>query len=204
MKNEIIKVKLLRDIKTDALLIYIRSVLEEILAKIDKNEYAINLGYAEFNEEIKENILSLLLKLQQSVLNANELKSIIVTEQNKRTNKRLLPDDEALILYYNTLVRQIENVLNDGEPWIPEQVIFALLSEWIIEEKKSTYFYPFLNDIDYLKLLGYYEQIAKEEPESDIKNNVLKMYDIASNMIKKLKNSKYKMNRRKSKQRVKK
>ncbi len=204
MKNEIIKVKLLRDIKTDALLIYIRSVLEEILAKIDKNEYTINLGYTEFNEEIKENIMFLLSKLQQSVLNANELKSIIVTEQKKRNNKRLLPDDEALILYYNTLVRQIESVLNDGEQWIPEQVIFALLSEWIIEEKKSTYFYPFLNEIDYLKLLGYYEQIAKEELENDIKNNVLKMYDIASDMIKKLKNSKYKMNKRKSKQRVKK
>lgn len=204
MKNEIIKVKLLRDIKTDALLIYIRSVLEEILVKIDNNEYCINLGYSEFNTEIKENILSLVTQLQQSVLNANELKSIIVAEQNKRTNKRLLPDDEALILYYNTLVRQIESVLSDGEPWIPEQVIFALLSEWIIEEKKSTYFYPFLNEIDYLKLLGYYEQIAKEELEKDIKKNVLKMYDIASDMIKKLKNSKYKMNKRKSKQRVKK
>ncbi len=174
MKNEIIKVKLLRDIKTDALLIYIRSVLEEILAKIDKNEYTINLGYTEFNEEIKENILFLLSKLQQSVLNANELKSIIVTEQKKRNNKRLLPDDEALILYYNTLVRQIESVLNDGEQWIPEQVIFALLSEWIIEEKKSTYFYPFLNEIDYLKLLGYYEQIAKEELENDIKKQCIK------------------------------
>jgi hypothetical protein len=125
-------------------------------------------------------------------------------EQNKRPNKRLLPDDEALILYYNTLVLQIESVLHEGEPWIPEQVIFALLSEWVIEESKSTYFYPFLNEIDYLKLLNYYEQIAKEEVETDIKSNVLKMYEIASSMIRKLKNCKYKMNRRKSKQRVKK
>lgn len=204
MKNDIIKVKLLREIKTDALLIYIRSVLEELIAKIEKNEYSINLGYSEFNEEIKKNILFLLAKLQQSVLNANELKEIISNEQLKRPNKRLLPDDEALILYYNTLVRQIETVLCDGQPWIPEQVIFALLSEWILEENKSTYFYPFLNEINYLKLLGFYEQIAKEEIETDIKANVLKMYDIASEMIKKLKNSKYKMNRRKSKQRVKK
>jgi hypothetical protein len=204
MKNDIIKVKLLREIKTDALLIYIRSVLEELIAKIEKNEYTINLGYSEFNEEIKKNILFLLAKLQQSVLNANELKEIISNEHLKRPNKRLLPDDEALILYYNTLVKQIETVLHDGQPWIPEQVIFALLSEWVVEENKSTYFYPFLNEINYLKLLGFYEQIAKEEIETDIKANVLKMYDIASLMIKKLKNSKYKMNRRKSKQRVKK
>jgi hypothetical protein len=204
MRNDKIKVKLLREIKTDALLIYIRSVLEELLAKIEKNEYSINLGYDEFNEEIKNNVLFLLSNLQKSILNANELKKIIVLEQNKRPNKRLLPDDEALILYYNTLVLQIESVLHEGEPWIPEQVIFALLSEWVIEESKSTYFYPFLNEIDYLKLLNYYEQIAKEEVETDIKSNVLKMYEIASSMIRKLKNCKYKMNRRKSKQRVKK
>ncbi len=204
MRNDKIKVKLLREIKTDALLIYIRSVLEELLAKIEKNEYSINLGYDEFNEEIKNNVLFLLSNLQKSILNANELKKIIVMEQNKRPNKRLLPDDEALILYYNTLVLQIESVLHEGEPWIPEQVIFALLSEWVIEESKSTYFYPFLNEIDYLKLLNYYEQIAKEEVETDIKSNVLKMYEIASSMIRKLKNCKYKMNRRKSKQRVKK
>jgi len=204
MRNDKIKVKLLREIKTDALLIYIRSVLEELLAKIEKNEYSINLGYDEFNEEIKNNVLFLLSNLQKSILNANELKKIIVMEQNKRPNKRLLPDDEALILYYNTLVLQIESVLHEGEPWIPEQVIFALLSEWVIEESKSTYFYPFLNEIDYLKLLNYYEQIAKEEVETDIKSNVLKMYEIASSMIRKLKNCKYKINRRKSKQRVKK
>jgi hypothetical protein len=204
MRKDIIKVKLLRDIKTDALMIYIRSVLEEIVSKIDKNEYSINLGYKEFNDEIRNNVLFLLAKLQQNVLNANELKNIIIIEQNKRSNTRLLPDDEALILYYNTLVLQIESVLHEGEPWIPEQVIFALLSEWVIEESKSTYFYPFLNEIDYLKLLNYYEQIAKEEVETDIKSNVLKMYEIASSMIRKLKNCKYKMNRRKSKQRVKK
>ncbi|MDD2640973.1 MAG: hypothetical protein WCY75_08850 [Sulfurimonadaceae bacterium] len=204
MRKDIIKVKLLRDIKTDALMIYIRSVLEEIVSKIDKNEYSINLGYKEFNDEIRNNVLFLLAKLQQNVLNANELKNIIIIEQNKRSNTRLLPDDEALILYFNTLVKEIETILNDGQPWIPEQVIFALLSEWVIEENKSTYFYPFLNEIDYLKLLNYYEQIAKEEIETDIKSNVLKMYNIASRMIQKLKNCKYKINRRKSKQRVKK
>lgn len=204
MRKDIIKVKLLRDIKTDALMIYIRSVLEEIVSKIDKNEYSINLGYKEFNDEIRNNVLFLLAKLQQNVLNANELKNIIIIEQNKRSNTRLLPDDEALILYFNTLVKEIETILNNGQPWIPEQVIFALLSEWVIEENKSTYFYPFLNEIDYLKLLNYYEQIAKEEIETDIKSNVLKMYNIASRMIQKLKNCKYKINRRKSKQRVKK
>lgn len=203
MRKDIIKVKLLRDIKTDALLIYIRSVLEELTIKMENNEYKINLGYVEFNEEIKENILFLLVKLQQSVITVNDLKEIIGKEQRKYPNKRLLPDDEALILYYNTLVKQIEAILFDGQPWIPEQVIFSLLSEWIVEENKSTYFYPFLNELNYLKLLGFYEHIAKEELESDIKANVLKMYDIASLMIKKLKNCKYKMNRRKSKQRVK-
>lgn len=203
MRKDIIKVKLLRDIKTDALLIYIRSVIEELVLKIDKNEYQINLGYAEFNQEIKENIVFLLVELQKSVINANQLKELISNEYVKRPNKRLLPDDEALILYYNALVKQIETVLFDGQSWIPEQVVFSLLSEWIIEENKSTYFYPFLKEINYLKLLGFYEHIAQEENQNDIKTNVLKMFDIAAQMIKKLKQCKYKINKRNSKKRVK-
>jgi hypothetical protein len=205
MKNDKIKIKLLRDIKTDALLIYIRSVLEDLIEKINKNKYKINLGYEEFNEEIKTNVLFLLKNLKKSVLNAHELKEVIYVEQNRRANNKLLPDDEALIFYYNTIVKDIESKLCEGEPWIPEQVIFALLSEWIEEENKSIYFYSFLNEINYTKLLGFYEYARNQEEDKDLKVNVLKMYKISNSMIKKLKNVRYRVNsNRKSKKRIKK
>ena len=44
----------------------------------------------------------------------------------------------------DTLVKTIERLLTNGNSWIPELIVIALLSEWIIEEEKSTYFYPFL------------------------------------------------------------
>ncbi|WP_419770368.1 MAG: hypothetical protein ACNI3C_00820 [Candidatus Marinarcus sp.] len=205
MRNTKIKLKLLRDIKTDALLIYIRTILEDLIEKINTNEYRLNLGFEEFNEEIKSNILFLLGHLKEAVLNGHELKDIILYEQNRRTNQRLIPNDEALILYYNTIVKEIESNLTEGEHWIPEQVVFALLSEWIVEENKSTQFYPFLEEINYMKLLGMYEYLGQKNIDEELKKNVIKMYKIAASMIKQLKNTHYRVNNKRiSKKRVKK
>ena len=46
--NPQIKLKLLRDFKTDALLIYIKTVIEELLANIKNNTYKIDLGNSTF------------------------------------------------------------------------------------------------------------------------------------------------------------
>ena len=56
MNSAQIKIKLLRDIKTDALLIYIKTVIEELLEKIKKGSDKIDLGNEEINLEIEENI----------------------------------------------------------------------------------------------------------------------------------------------------
>ena len=44
MNSAQIKIKLLRDIKTDALLIYIKTVIEELLLNIENESYKIDLG----------------------------------------------------------------------------------------------------------------------------------------------------------------
>ena len=125
-------------------------------------------------------------------------------QQTKQANHKLLPNDEALVFYYNTLVKQIETQLVEGELWIPEQIILALLSEWVLEEEKSIIFYSFLKEFDYVKLLGLYELARNNEKNPNLKSNIKKMYQISSLMIKKLKNSKYKINStRKSKLRKK-
>ena len=197
-------IKLLRDIKTDALLIYIKTVIEELLENIKNEKYKIDLGFENFNKEIEKNIIELNTKLDKTIINAYELKSFMAYQQTKQVNNKLLPNDEALVFYYNTIVKQIETQLKEGELWIPEQIILALLSEWVLEEEKSTIFYTFLNDFDYLKLLGYYETARNNEKNINLKDNIIKMYQISSLMIKRLKNSKYKINSsRKSKMRKK-
>lgn len=202
--NPHIKIKLLRDIKTDALLIYIKTVIEELLENIKNETYKIDLGYQEFNNEIEENIRKLNEELSLTIINAYELKAFISYQQVKNRNQKLLPNDEALIFYYNSLVKQIETQLLSGELWIPEQIILSLLSEWILEEEKSTEFYPFLKEFNYLKLLSYYEIARNNENNKLLKENINKMYKISSSMIKKLKASKYKINNtRKSKARMK-
>ena len=187
-------IKLLRDIKTDALLIYIKTVIEELLENIKNETYKIDLGYENFNKKIEENIIELNIKLDKTIINAYELKSFMAYQQMKQTNHKLLPNDEALVFYYNTIVKQIETQLKEGELWIPEQIVLALLSEWVLEEEKSTIFYTFLNDFDYLRLLSYYETTRNNEKDINLKENI----------IKRLKNSKYKINSsRKSKMRKK-
>ena len=202
--NPQIKIKLLRDIKTDALLIYIKTVVEELLENIKKNDYKIDLGYEDFNKEIEENIKKLNNELSLTIINAYELKAFISYQQFKNKNNKLLPNDEALVFYYNALVKQIESHLIEGALWIPEQIILSLLSEWILEEEKCIDFYPFLKNFDYLKLLSFYEIARNNEQNPHLRENITKMYKISSSMIDKLKNSKYKINTtRKSKVRKK-
>ena len=139
-----------------------------------------------------------------TIINAYELKAFISYQQFKNKNNKLLPNDEALVFYYNALVKQIESHLIEGALWIPEQIILSLLSEWILEEEKCIDFYPFLKNFDYLKLLSFYEMARNNEQNPHLKDNISKMYKISSSMIDKLKNSKYKINTtRKSKVRKK-
>lgn len=202
--NPQIKIKLLRDVKTDALLIYIKTVIEELLENIKNEIYRIDLGYAEFNKEIEENIYKLNSSLTNKTINAYELKAFVSYEQIKHKNSKLYPNNEALVFYYNSLVKQIETKLVEGDIWIPEQIVLSLLSEWILEENKSTTYYTFLKDFDYLKLLSYYESARNNEKSTLLRENIITMYKISSSMIKKLKNSKYKVNpTRKSKMRKK-
>ena len=200
--NPQIKLKLLRDFKTDALLIYIKTVIEELLENIKKGSYKIDLGNDAFNLEIEENIKILNSHLSKTIINAYELKAFMSYSQIKTKNSKLLPNDEALVFYYNSIVKQIETSLQEGDIWIPEQIILSLLSEWILEENKSLTLYPFLNDIDYLKLLSHYENARNNEKKNSLRENVIEMYKISSSMIKRLKNSKYRVDTsRKSKKR---
>ena len=194
-KNRI-KPLLLRDIKTEALLVFIRTTLEDYFKQIENESNYFELGSKEDNQFVYNELKKLLEKLQDTVINSSYLRSLIENAPKHPSLKVLAKREEPLMVYYDSLVKTIERLLKDGNLWIPELIVIALLSEWIIEEEKSTYFYPFLNDINYLDLLSRYDN-AKIGLDKDKKEIMLNMYKISSTLIEKLKNTKYKVSKNK-------
>jgi hypothetical protein len=197
-----IKPKLLRDIKTEALLVFIRTTLEQYFHQIDNNGYYFKLGNEEDNTILYSTLKELLGELQDTVINSTYLRSLIENANKNATLKILAKKEEPLMVYYDTLIKTIETLLPNGSFWIPELVVICLLSEWIIEEEKTAYFYPYLKKIDYLSLINRYDN-TKKDLENDKKEIIMNMYKISSKLIEKLKKAEYKINttRKKSKRR---
>lgn len=195
-----VKPKLLRDIKTEALLVFVRTTLEQCFYQIDNVGYNFRLGTDEDNEIVYSSLKFLLEQLQDTVINSSYLRSLIENSHKNITLKVLAKKEEPLMVYYDTLVKAIESSLKNGSSWIPELVVISLLSEWIIEEEKTAYFYPYLKDIDYLDLISRYDD-TKKTLDIDKKEIIMNMYKTSSVLIEKLKKAEYKINttRRKNK-----
>lgn len=191
-KNRV-KPVLLRDVKTEALLVFVRTTLEDYFNQIDKSGYYFQLGNKEDNEFISFELRKLLNNLQDTVINSSYLRSLIETASKNYSLRAIAKKEEPLIVYYDSLVKEIERLLKNGSFWIPELVVICLLSEWIIEEEKTTYFYPYLIEFDYLSLLNCYDR-AKIDLEEEKKEIIMNMYKISSKLIDRLKKVEYKVN----------
>ena len=198
-KNRI-KPKLLRDIKTEALLVFIRTTLEQSFQQIDNIGYSFELGNDKDKELVYSSLKKLLEQLQDTVINSTYLRSLIENSHKNATLKLLAKKEEPLMIYYDTLIKTIEVCLPNGSSWIPELVVISLLSEWIIEEEKTAYFYPYLKDMNYLDLINRYDN-SKKDLDNEKKEIIMNMYKISSKLIEKLKKAEYKINtsRKKSK-----
>jgi len=129
-----IKPKLLREQKTEALLVFIRTILEE---SFEENEM-LHITSDQDAIIIRDILLDLLKKLQQYVVNATYLQYIKFNGNKNKTLNAIANLEAPLTFYYNILSKQIVNIIPSGETWIPEQLIICLLSEWVLEEEKST------------------------------------------------------------------
>ena len=194
-KNRI-KPLLLRDVKTEALLVFVRTTLEDYFRQIENESNYFELGSKEDNQFVYNELKKLLEKLQDTVINSSYLRSLIENAPKHQSLKALAKKEEPLMVYYDSLIKTIERLLTNGSSWIPELIVISLLSEWIIEEEKSTYFYPFLKDLDYIDLINRYDN-AKIGLDKDKKEIMLNMYKISSTLIEKLKNTKYKVSKNK-------
>ncbi|QOG13312.1 hypothetical protein FWKOB_09650 [Arcobacter sp. FWKO B] len=196
-KNRI-KPTLLRDQKTEALLVFIRTTLEQFFAQMELKGPLFDIGKKEDSEYIYSSLKKLLENLQECVINSSYLRSLIANAQKNKSLMMVAKKEEPLMVYYDTIVRAIETKLTNGTPWIPELMVIALLSEWILEEEKSTILYPFLADLNYIELIDKYDMV-KYNIDDDKKEVIMNMYKTSSYLIEKLKNAKYKVNIKRSK-----
>ena len=198
-KNRI-KPKLLRDVKTEALLVFVRTTLEESFYQIDTVGYNFKLGNEEDNTIVYSSLKKLLDELQDTVVNSSYLRSLIDNSHKNITLKMLAKKEEPLMVYYDSLVSTMELSLKNGSSWIPELLVISLLSEWIIEEEKTSYFYPYLKDINYLDLITRYDN-SKKDLDDEKKEIMMNMYKISSKLIERLKKVEYKINTHRKKKR---
>jgi hypothetical protein len=190
--NSRVKPTLLREVKTEALLVFIRTTLENYFEKVEKKEIAFSIGDDEENLFIENILKELLSFLQQSVVDSTYLKSLIENCNKNPMVKKWAKQEEPLMVYYTSLVKALERNFSNGQFWMPELMVICLLTEWIVEGEKSTHLYPFLSKIDYLSLLNIYEK-EKIKTDEERKKIIMNMYKISSNLIENLKHCKYKI-----------
>jgi len=183
-----IKPKLLREQKTEALLVFIRTTLEQSFDKIEKEEFYLEIGTLEDTQYIYEILKDLRDNLQECVVNSSYLQSIIANSGKNAVFSMLAKREKPLMIYYDAIVKEIEVNLTNGTHWIPELMVISLLSQWILEEEKSVYLYPFLKDINYIELIDIYDK-SKRNGDEDKKDVVMNMYRLSTKLIEKLKKS---------------
>ena len=195
-KNRI-KPKLLREQKTEALLVFVRTTLEQYFNDVNNNKVHFQMGSEEDIKVLHKNLKTLLDYLQDTVVNSTYLRSITTMANKNQAIMLIAKKEEPLMVYYNAIIKQIELSLAQGQNWIPEQLVLCLLSEWIVEEEKSTILYPFLNNIDYIEILNRYDLLrieAKEDEDWNKTAAIMSMYKVANDLIYKLKTTTYKVN----------
>ena len=195
-KNRI-KPKLLREQKTEALLVFVRTTLEQYFIDLETKEVHFKMGTEEDNRIIDDTLKILLSQLQETVVNSTYLRSITHTATKSHTMMLLAKKEEPLMVYLNSIVKQIEVSLSQGQNWIPEQLVMCLLSEWVLEEEKSVLLYPFLQKVNYTDILSRYDKVlvqAKKDEDSKKVESIKNMYQVANELIMKLKNTTYKIN----------
>jgi len=192
-----IKPKLLREQKTEALLVFIRTTLEQYFNDVDSDKVHFQMGSKEDIQILHKNLKMLLDNLQDTVVNSTYLRSVSIMANKNKAIMLIAKKEEPLMVYYNAIIKQIEVSLAQGQNWIPEQLVLCLLSEWILEEEKSTILYPFLSSIDYVEILNRYELLrikAKKDEDWNKTAAIMSMYKVANDLIDKLKKTTYKVN----------
>lgn len=190
-KNRI-KPKLIRDVKTEALLVFARTALERFFAK-NENVELMKIGSIEDTKKIYKSLWDLKEKLEDVVVNVEYLLNLVQTAKRYAPLKKLAKYEEPLITYYDAMAKRIEFHIPKERVFMPEFLVLCTLSHWVIEEEKSVTLYPFLKDFDFLSLIEKYELAALDKNED--KKNIVDIHRVSTDLIETLKKTKYKFNK---------
>ncbi|QSZ43114.1 hypothetical protein GJV85_10655 [Sulfurimonas aquatica] len=192
-KNRI-KSSILRDVKSEALLVFSRTALERYFAQVD--EVAMEPLFKE-NEEIAyvyKTLQKLLEDLQECVVNVDYLINISQATKIYPELKHLTKKEEPLIAYYDIMAQKVRNHYKNKPAYLPEFLVVCVLSEWVLGEEKSTHKYPFLDKIDFLELMGKFEK-NREHFYKEEECKISEIHELSFQIIEKLKSYKYKENK---------
>lgn len=84
--------------KTETLLVFMRTTFEQCFHKIDTVGYKFKIGTEEDNEIIYSTLRKLLSQLQDCVINSIYLRSLIANSQKNQVLKMLAKIEEPLIV----------------------------------------------------------------------------------------------------------
>ncbi len=190
-KNRI-KPKLIRDVKTEALLVFARTALERFFAK-NENLELMKIGNLEDTKKIYKTLWDLKEELEDSVVNVDYLLNLVQNAKRYAPLRKLAKYEEPLITYYDAMAKRIEFHIPKERVFMPEFLVICTLSHWVIEEEKSVTLYPFLKDFDFLSLMEKYEIAALEKDGNNM--NITDIYKVSTDLIETLKKTKYKFNK---------
>ena len=192
-KNRIIPT-MLSGVKTEALLVFARTALERYFLHVEELKYTPLVGTKEDTQYVYDTLEKLKDNLQDSVVNADYLISLVQGAKVNSALKKLAKHEEPLMNYYDVMAHKVSNHFLKKPAYIPEFLVICVLSQWIIEEEKSIELYPFLKDIDFELLISKFEVNRKDFIKDDecIISDIL---SVSSDIIEKLKKAKYKVNK---------
>lgn len=199
-----IKPKLIRDVKTESILVFARTALERYFDRIDNKNSQLILKNEEDTSYVYNSLRELLKDLQKHVVNVDYLINLVQHSKKNPTNlelKQLAKYEEPLIIYYDSMAKRIASQFPTKTEAVPELIVISMLSIWFLEEEKPSVLYPFITKYDTLQLIEKFEMYA-HGVEDDKKKVISLMQKVSIDVVEVLKNVKYKFNQdRKSKNR---
>ena len=188
-----IKPSLLRDIKTEAVLVFARTALERYFKAIDETGIELVLGSKEETKYVYNTLKKLLTELQKCVINVNYLIDVTQSSSQYPLLRILAKQEESLMRYYDIMAQKVRAHFEDKHAYMPELLVVCVIEEWILGEEKSTHLYPFLNEIDFLEVIGVFETNRKFFEKDEV-CKVSEILELSSKVVGKLKAYKYKTN----------
>lgn len=190
-----IKPSMLRDVKTEALLVLVRTALERYFSELNKADTQATIEVDENAKYVYTTLNELLLQLQKHVVNVDYLLTLVKHASARPQLRALCKAEEPLMDYYDIMAQQVKSHFNGKHVYLPVFLVICVLSGWVEGEEKSTHCYPFLEGIDFMELMGRFEE-KREDFKSDDICRITEIHELSNKMIEKLKSYKYKSNKK--------